>query len=394
MFNRKLFELIPLCCFICLVCCRDFSHSSSNRTELKFYTVGDGIKERFGPDFYKALDRLRGDTAQLDEFLLTIADQPLTKNQILERSGLSQSQVDYFITNLDSFKVIKNDNQGRWATVLPVITDKQMKIIRKDLAPMASNVAQYLKKEMKEIETLYNREKSPLDPSWEDMTHFIIDKFIIDGTFHTSINKLEREKNASERVSESQRSTPAFFLEVGGKNFSNFGCNWYAFNLGSDQREVYVLHGAVLDRYDIAMNKYRGNRQFAAGLFNITPEGGIHSLTDREKQMLRDLGWIANNRLLVPIVEAATIKRLWPMIEKVGRDAAEVAFDNFADITNSYDKAPYSKFLDDDDDYIQVCIHSLFGLIVEQLVKNGEVSRIPKPVPESFGVYLVFGKLF
>jgi hypothetical protein len=393
-FNRKLFELIPLCCFICLVCCRDFSHSSSNRTELRFYTVGDGIKERFGPDFYKALDRLRGDTAQLDEFLLTIADQPLTKNQILERSGLSQSQVDYFITNLDSFKVIKNDNQGRWATVLPVITDKQMKIIRKDLAPMASSVAQYLKKEMKEIETFYDREKSPLDPSWEDMTHFIIDKFIIDGTFHSSINKLEREKNASERVGGPQRSTPAFFLEVGGKNFSNFGCNWYAFSLGSDQREVYVLHGAVLDRYDIAMNKYRRDQYFSACLFKISQEAGIHSLTDREKAMLRDLDWISGDRLLVPIVEADTVKSLLPMIENIGKDAAEVAFAKFQDITDSYNKSTYSKFLDNDEDYIQALIHSLFSLTIERLMRISTLPQIPVTVPESLGVYFVFGKLF
>jgi hypothetical protein len=393
MLNRQYSVLILLSCFFCLVCCSDFGHSRKTQSELKFWTVGDAINERFGTDVYQALERLRGNTAQLDRFLLTIADQPLTASQILEMSGLDPSQVDYIITSLVSFKLIKKDNQGRWATVLPVITDNRMKIIRNDLDPMATSVAQYLKKETHQMKTLYDRVKSPPDPSWKDITHLIIDKFIIDGTFHSSINRLEQERDVRRPDGLHQHKTQAFFLEF-GKNFSTFGSNWYAFNEGDDQREVYVLHGAVLDRYDIAMNKYRGDPHFAEGLFNITPEGGIQSLTNREKEMFRYLDWISNDSLLVPIVKAATIKRLWPTIEKIGREAAEVAFGNFSDITDSYNKAPHSKFLDSDDDYIQACIHILFGLIVEHLVKNGAVSRIPKPVPESFGVYFVFGKLF
>jgi hypothetical protein len=360
---------------------------------LRFYIVGNEIKERFGPDFYKALDRLRGDKAQFDEFLLTIADRPLTKNQILERSGLTQSQVEYFIINLDSYNLIKKYNQNRWATTLPVITDNQMKIIRKDLAPMADSVAQYLKKEIHPIRTLYEKVKSPMDPSWENISHLIISKFIIDGTFHSNLNRLKRESDASERDSRKMSVIPAFFLQKGGNN-SNFGCNWYKFNEGDDQREVYVLHGAVLNRYNIAMNKYRGDQHFSAGLFNISPEGGIHSLTDREKEMLRNLDWISGDRLLVPIVKASTIKSLQPAMENIGRDAAEVAFAKFSDITDSYNKSAYSKFLDYNEDYIQVLIHSLFSLTIERLERRGTVSQIPKPVPESFGVYLVFGKLF
>lgn len=393
MLNRKHCALILLSCFFFLVCCSNVSCSGRNHAELRFWTVGDGINVRFGTDVYQALDRLRENTSQLDEFLLTIADGPLTKMQILERSGLRQSQVDYFITNLDSLKLINKDDQDRWATVLPVITDKQMKIIRKDLNPMANSVAQYLKKEMHPIKTLYDRVKSPLDPPWEDIAHLIVDKFIIDGTFHSHINKLERERDVRKRDGRHRRTAQAFFLEF-GKNFSTFGSNWYAYNQGGNQREVYVLHGAVLDRYDVAMNKYRGSREFATALFNITLEGGIYTLTDLEKEMLKSLGWIANDGLLVPIVRAVTIKSLWPAIEKIGRDAAGVAFGNFSAITDSYSKAPHSKFLENDDDYIQVCIHVLFGLIIEHLVKNGAVSRIPDPVPESFGVYFVFGKLF
>jgi hypothetical protein len=392
--DRKHFGLILIGCLFILVSCGDDSSIDRGHVEFTFYIVGSGgIKARFGTNVYQALDSLRGNTGQLDEFLLTIAEEPLTTNQIQERSGLTQSQVEYFISNLDSCNIIKEYNQNRWATTLPVITDNQMKIIRKDLAPMANCVAQYFKKEIHPIRTLYDKVKTPMDPPWEDISHLIVSKFIIDGTFHSHINRLKRESDVRERSSRETSVIPAFFLQKGGNN-SNFGCNWYKFNEGDDQREVYVLHGAILDRYDIAMNKYRRDQHFSAALFNISPEGGIHALTDREKEMLRDLDWISGDRLLVPIVKAGTIKSLWPAIENIGRDAAEVAFAEFTDITDSYNRSTYSKFLDNDEDYIQVLIHSLFSLTIEHLVRSGTVSQIPETVPESFGAYLVFGKLF
>ncbi len=387
--KRKHFVLILMSCLFFSVSCSDDSRSDRDHIEFNFYTVGNGdINARFGTDIYQALESLRGKTGQLDEFLFTIAEEPITMNQIQERSGLTQSQVEYFISNLDSCNIIKKYDQNRWATTLPVITDNQMKIIRKDLAPMASSVAQYLNKEAHQIRTLYDKVKSPLDPEWEDISHLIISKFIIDGTFHSNLNRLKRESN--NRII----SVIPAYIRQQGENNSNFGCNWYKFNEGENQREVYVLHGAILDRYDITMNKYRRDQHFIAGLFNISPEGGIDSLTDQEKEKLRNLGWISDDRLLVPIVKADTIKSLWPEMESIGRDTAEVAFAKFTDITDSYNKSTYSEFLDNDEDYIQVLIHSLFGLTIEHLVKSGTVSQIPESVPEFFGVYFVFGKLF
>jgi len=392
--NRKHFVPILMSCLFFLVFCGDDSISGRSHLEFNFYTVGNGdISARFGTDIYQALESLRRNSGQLDEFLFAIAEEPLTVNQIQEKSGLTQSQVEYFISNLASCHVIKKYDQNRWATTLPVITDNQMKMTRKDLAPMANSVARYLKKEVPKIRTLYDKVKHPLDPSWEDVSHLIVSKFIIDGTFHSHFNRLKRENDLCERDNREMSVIPAYIRQK-GENNSNFGCNWYKFNEGDDQREVYVLHGAILDRYDIAMNKYRGDQHFSAGLFNISPEGGIGSLTDQEKEMLRNLDWISGDRLLVPIAKAGTIKSLWPAMENIGRDAAKVAFAKFTDITDSYNKSTYSKFLDNDEDYIQVLIHSLFGLTIEHLVGSGTVSQIPETVPESFGVYFVFGKLF
>ena len=389
MLNKKVLRYFLFCVLAFLTHCSDSPNSGNSHVEFNFYTVGSGgVYARFGVNIYEAFNDLRANTGQFDTFLLAIAEEPLTFNQIQRRSGLTESRVEYFISYLDSCNMIRKVEQNRWATTLPVVTDKQMKIIRKDLAPMASHVAQYLEKEIPRIRTLYDSVKSPLDPPWEDISHLIVSKFIIDGTFHSHLNRLKRERD-----NQVINKLPVYMRQQGRYN-SNFGCNWYKFNEADLQREVYVLHGAIFDRYGIAMNKYRRDRHFITGLFNISAEDGIEYLTVQEKAILRDLDWISDDRLLVPIVEAGTIKQLWPAMEKIGQDGAGVAFARYGDIADAYRRSTYSEFLDHDEDYIQVLIHSLFGLTIEHLVESGTVSSIPKPVPESFGVYFVFGKLF
>ena len=388
---------VPIGFMICLMCCVSCGKSTPpipKQAEFTFWVVGSGdVKTRFGTAVYQVLDDLRESTGHLDDFLFVIAEEPLTADRIQRRSGLSSSQVEYLIAELEACRSIKKDNHNRWAATIPVVSDNRMQIMRRDLARMAADVADYLKGEAPRLRTLYNQAKSSLDPSWEDVSHLIIDKFIIDGAFHVHINRLKREAENRESDGGETHVMPAFLLQK-GQHFSNFGCNWYKFNEGNDQREVYVLHGGVLDRYDIAMNRHRRDPDFAACLLHISPEGEIHDLTPREKDMLSDLGWISGKRLLVPIVQAETIKSLQPAIESIGREAAEVAFARFTDLTDSFNGSPFSKFLKYKEDYIQVLIHALFGLTIERLVENGTVARVPETVPESFGVFIVSGDLF
>ena len=361
--------------------------------KLSMWTVGDGIKTRFGSNFYKVMSHLNEEKEQLDNLLLAIAEQPLTEKQIMKKARLSQSQTSHLISKLDSINLIKKDTQGRWETTVPVITDSQMKVIRKDLIPMAESTAQYLKKEAGQLKTLYEQSKSPLDPSWDDVIHLLFDKFIVDGTFHSAINKLKAKWKAGNSEISEYPGTPLFFLEQ-GPNFATLGSNWYPFNENEDQREVYVLHGGVYNRYSIPMESYRRDHSFSKAFFKITPEGGINNLSDEGKEMFGSLGWIEDNKLLIPIVKAETVKSLWPIIKQMGSEAAEAAFAHFEDILKSFNKSPHSKFLEEKEDYIQVCIHVLFGLAVELLEENGVVTDIPEPLPDHFVVYFVFGKLF
>jgi hypothetical protein len=369
--------------------CAAQDHASA--PELSFWTVGSGgVAARFGTDLYQTLD---ADKVAIDLILLTISEQPLAEYQILERTGLSNARLLNLIAKLDALHLISKDGDNRWATTVPVITDDQMRRIRQSLTPLARGVAHQVRDDLPRLIALYDRVKSPLDPAWESVAHLIVDKFIIDGTFHSAIGRIERERGARQYYSQAQDLIPAFFIER-GENFSTFGSNWYPFTEGDAQREVYVLHGALFNRYDIRMNAYRGDPEMSAALFGITPTGRIESLAENERDILRALDWIEDGRLLVPLVQASTIKSLWPRLEEIGAEAADVVFDNHSIIVDAFNSSPYSRFLDAGGDYFQACYHALFGVVLEQLAETGAVPELPNPVPEHFGVYIVMGKLF
>lgn len=367
---------------------------NANHTGLSFWVVGgeQGKIKRFGKNFSPTFRVLKKNKDELDCILLAIAEQPLTEKQILERCALAPSRVRYFISNLSSIQLIKY-NKDRWATTIPVITDKEMKIIKEDLTPLAYMVSQYIGNEVAQIKQLYAKAKSPLDPSWEDLAHLVIDKFLVDGSFLRAIGTLERDKGIRDLYNQSQQYLPAFFLER-GDNFSTFGTNWYPFKRSDQQREVYVLHGALLDRFDILLNKYEADQNLSSALFKITPENAIHSFTNVEKEILTKLHWIAEDSLLVPTINATTIKSLLPVIDGIAKNAAEIVFENYSTITSSFNNSTYFKFLNAGGDYIQVCYHTLFCVIIEQLVAADILPPIPEPVPEYFGVFIILGKLF
>jgi hypothetical protein len=88
--NKKLLIFTLFCIMICITSCSNPGDSVKNHKEFTFYTVGSGgPNARFGTNVYQVLESLRENTGQLDEFLFTIAEEPLTMNQIRERSGLT-----------------------------------------------------------------------------------------------------------------------------------------------------------------------------------------------------------------------------------------------------------------------------------------------------------------
>jgi hypothetical protein len=368
---------------------------TSKRTGLVFWNVGnkEGMDQRFGTSFYKTLKILKKNKNQLDCFLCSIAEQPLAKKEILKKCNILPSQLETMLSLLTSINLIKKNGQNQWSTKVPLVTDNQMKLIKKNLKPLAWEVAQYLKEEIAIIKKTYEKGKTMADPAWEKIAHLVIDKFIIDATFHAAIGRLEREKGLKRYYSQDQKYIPAFFLEL-GPNYSTFGTNWYCFKHDGKKREVYILHGALFKRFNFPFNRHRNDQHFSALLHRVSADGRLQFMTESQKQVFQKLGWVTKNRLAVPIIRAIQIKSMLSDLEKIGKGGAEVFFKHFSIIIDSFKNSPYANFMEGGGDYIQVCYHVLFSEIIEQLVKTGVLPPIPESVPEHFGVYITIGSVF
>lgn len=359
--------------------------------ELSFWVVGSsGVPARFGPDLYPTLG---ADKPVVDRLLLALAEQPQPENQLRVRTGLDRAQLEATLARLAAVHVVARDGGGRWATTVPVMTDRQMMRLREVLTPLARAVARKIDAASAELIALYDRVKSPGDPPWESVSHLVIDKFLIDGAFHSAIVQGEEERGFRRYYSQTQQILPAFFFGQ-GEHFSTFGTNWYPFARNDSQRAVYVLHGSALRRQHIRMNAYRQDPVITQAIFAVGADGEIDSLSEEGKNGFRALGWIKGAQLLVPVVQARTIKALLPRVEEISRDAASVVLDDFSVMVDAFDSSPYARFLNGGGDYLQVCYHTLFGITIEQLMDVGVVPPLPDPVPEAFGVYIVFGKVY
>jgi hypothetical protein len=361
-------------------------------TRLSFWIVGRGGETaiRFGTDLGSTLADERRDT---EPILLCIAERPLSADAIAARTKLSRARVLGLLARLQALHLVKEEDKARWVTTIPVITDGQTKRIRKSLTPMARDVARKVAADAPALTASYESVKSTTDPAWQDIAHLVIDTFLVDGSFRQAVDRLELERGIHQRYyNHDQEIIPAFFLER-GEHFSTFGTNGYVFENGGEQRQVYVLHGAVLKRYDIRMGSHERDPVLSAALFRLTPAGGTESLTRNEMETLRALGWIEKEHLQVPVIQAKTVKALMPLVEKIGADAGNVVFHEYSGIIKAFDHSPYSRFEHSGGDYIQACYHVLFDLVLEQLAATGVLSAFPRPAPEHFGVYIIMGQL-
>jgi hypothetical protein len=394
MTKNKYYVLICSLFVLCLVGCNKTAPPLSKVPELNFLIVG-GTEERnvrFGPDFSSLFQELNKDKQALDAFLLSIAVQPRNKKEIVEESNLPKSKLETLITRCQSINFIR-EKEGRWATTVSVVTDQQMLLIKQNLTPLARSLTDKVRAAIPELKALYEKEKATTDPSWNNIAHLVVDKFLVDGTFHAAIEDLEQEKTGKEFYNQDQKTLPAFFLEQ-GEHTANFGCNWYHFRQDNAMRDIYVLHGTLLERIDIPMNKYRNDQDFSSSLFKISPIGDPSSLSESELAAFRDLGWLGEDRLLIPILHADPIIKMYPLIEKTGKEMAEIVFADYSVFLDSFNSSPYAQFLDGAGDYIQACYHTLFSLIIETLVEEKVIPSVPKAVPDSFGVFMTLGSVW
>jgi len=387
-----LFSFILIYPFLTL-CANVFWTSQQEENRLTFLIVGgrEGSIKRFGDiSMLRQLFYSKEKRRAAEQFLLTIAQKPLSKEQILKQSRLSTEEINDVTTFLQSLNMIAlKDNM--WTTTLPVITGQEMITLRKNLSPLADKIALDVSSFIPQIKNIYAQNRIASDPEWDEMAHLFISYFLLDISFLRFLRMSENKKGIRQYYSERQNILPAFFLEL-GKNFTNFGCNSYSFSNDEKSTKVYVfvLHGTLFDRQRILVNMYENNPDFASALFKLIPQAKIQSFSDGEKKVFKAMNWMDKDEVLVPAMDGSVRKYLMPVVSKAAGTAAEEVFENFDVILDAFKNSLYSKFLDGAGDYIQYCYHVLMYLSIENLVQKGLLPPIPKPTPEYFGIYILY----
>jgi hypothetical protein len=367
--------------------------SQQEQSSLTFLIVGgrDGFAKRFGEVTpFRQLFYSSDKKKMAENVLLRIACQPLSKEQIIIQSGLSEDEFEEISSLLLSLNMITSKD-GTWATTLPVLTGREMAALRQKLSSLADKMAAATSSLVPQIKNLYDQNRLPSDPKWEETVHLFISYFLLDTFLLRFLSALEEEKGFKQYYSESQKILPAFFLEF-GENFTNFGCNSYSFKGNENNQSIYVfvLHGTLFERIQISLNKYEKNPDFSSALFKLIPQEGKPSLSDQEIKILEDLGWLENDKLKVPMINSRIRGHLTPLVAKAAASTAEVVFENFNIILDTFNDSPYSKFLDGAGDYIQYSYHALMYLTIKKLIQQGILPAIPKPLPEYSGTYVLY----
>jgi hypothetical protein len=367
--------------------------AQQDQDKLTFLIVGsrDGFIRRFGEITpYRQLFYSPDKKNMAEKVLLSIACQPQSKAQIIIQSGLTEDEFEEISSLLLSLNMISSKG-GTWTTSLPVFTGLEMAALRQKLSPLADKMADITANSVLQIKDLYDQNRLSSDPKWMETAHLFISYFLLDTFLLRSLGTLEEKKGFRRYYSEKQQIIPAFFLET-GENFTNFGCNSYSFK-GTENNQsifVFVLHGTLFGRIQISLNKYENNPDLSSALFKLIPEEGKPSLSDKEKKILENLGWLENDELKVPMINSRIRASLTPPLAKAAESTAEVVFENFDIILNAFNESPFSRFLDGAGDYIQYSYHVLMYLTIEKLIRQGILPVIPKPLPEYFGSYILY----
>jgi hypothetical protein len=367
--------------------------AQQDRDKLTFLIVGsrDGFIRRFADvSPYRQLFYSPDKKKMAEKVLLSLACQPLSKEQIIIQSGLAEDEFEEISSLLLSLNMI-SIKDGTWATSLPVFTGQEMAVLRQKLSPLADKMADVIANSVLQIKDLYDQNRLPSDPEWKKTAHLFISYFLLDTFLLQSQSQLEEEKGFRHYYSKKQKIIPAFFLET-GENFTNFGCNSYSFNGSENKRSifVFVLHGTLFERIQISLNKYENNPDLSSALFKLIPQEGNPSLSDQEKKILENLGWLKNDELKVPMIDSRIRASLTPPLAKAAESTAEMVFENFDIILHAFNESSYSRFLDGAGDYIQYSYHVLMYLTIEELIQRGVLPAIPEPLPEYFGTYVLY----
>ncbi|RLF01977.1 MAG: hypothetical protein DRK00_10635, partial [Thermoprotei archaeon] len=109
-------------------------------------------------------------------------------------------------------------------------------------------------------------------------------------------------------------------------------------------------------------------------------------------QGLLELGLVKASRgvyeLAIPLLRGGDKEVVTSAVVEVAHDAAEELVSRYDIIERAYEALGYSRWLEGVGDFVELAIHAVMALSIEELVERGALPPIPGEAPASWGVWL------
>ncbi len=144
-----------------------------------FLCVGKGsrLKSRFRvpPDELLIKDEHR-------MVMFALADAPLTLEELCAKLGMKRDAVESVLKTLVNANLVKRIC-GKYATTIPVISNKKAKLIAEYLEEPTAHIVDVLERRIGHLKAAYSKTRLSKSFMWSDVAHIIVDALLMDLSF-------------------------------------------------------------------------------------------------------------------------------------------------------------------------------------------------------------------
>jgi len=344
-----------------------------------FFCVGDSLylKDRFGADPDELLMK-----AENNMIMLALADCPRTLEELCNELNTRREDVEQGLEILLAARLVKRVDD-KYATTIPVISNKKAASIARYLKGLVDRLARYLEENVDRLEGAFMRTELSRNYSWEEVAHIVVDALLMDFSFLNCVEEQLLEKGLYKDWTEDQLLIPYFGLELGVHQV-NLGVNSYLLN----GYGVSIMHATFIDRDpplpEIIRTVSEGKKHICKLLEGTPPQKLPEGLLKMGLVKLQKGGVT----LKVPVVNAKDREVITETVLSLGYELAEIFMSDYNVVRRSFDELGYSKWLKGIGDYAELIFHQVMGLTVLELMRREILPPVPEKAPACWGTWL------
>ncbi|RLE83272.1 MAG: hypothetical protein DRJ67_12540 [Thermoprotei archaeon] len=340
-----------------------------------FFCVGDGARtvERFGANPWELLSD-RGS----QELMLALADGPRTLAELRDKvAPEALERLDILVKH-----GLVRQVGGAYAASIPVVTDAKARRLRVLLRPLAAAVAGVVERRVGEVKSAFMRTRLAEGFEWGDVAHILVDALLLDFSMLSCVENLLTRERLFQGWSRWQRVIPFFGMEV-GPHMANFGVNsWFIDGFG-----ISVMHGSMIRRTGL-LRLMSVLQEQGEVLLELCRSGSIREVPSG----LVELGLVRASgegyELAVPVLRGGDKVLVTEAVVAVAHEAAEELVARYGVIEDAFRSLGYAEWLEGVGDFVELAIHVVMALSIEELVERGALPGIPEEPSASWGVWL------